>query len=75
MIGLCFAFFIMLAFRKQVSFLIQFFIRSIFGSIIFTFVNMAFGSTIIGVNLLSILTLGFLGIPGFVLLYATKILI
>lgn len=75
MIGLCFVLFIILAFRKQVSFVIQFLIRSIFGSIILTFVNMAFGGTVVGVNLISILTIGFLGIPGFVLLYVTKILV
>ncbi len=38
-------------------------------------INAIFAQTIIGVNVLSMLTIGFLGIPGVILLYATKLFI
>ncbi len=55
--------------------MIQLLIRSICGIAFLSIVNGVASSTIVGVNLLSIGTIGLLGIPGVVLLYATKILI
>ncbi len=74
LIVICIVLFLALTFKKQVGFIFQFLIRAIFGSVFFSVIN-AMAGTVVGVNLLSIITVGFLGMPGVVLLYATNFFI
>lgn len=65
----------MLGFKKQVSILLQFIIRGFCGALFLSIVNTAFASTIVGINALSLFTVGLFGVPGVVLLYATKLVL
>lgn len=74
LIGLCVIFFIFLAFKNQVSKIFQFVIRGFVGTLFLTLINTVFSQVIVGVNIVSLLTMGFLGLPGFVLLFITKMI-
>ncbi len=75
LIGICFAILILISFKKQVKYILQFAIRSAFGMLGFSIINMVTGSYIVGINLISVITVGFLGIPGFISLYILQFLI
>lgn len=63
-------------FSKKIGYILKFLIRSAVGVLGFTFVNMATSSlgVVVGANLLTILFVGLLGIPGFVSLYIFQFL-
>ncbi len=75
LIGVCFVLILLISFKKQVKYILQFSIRSAIGVLGFSIINMVTGSYIVGINLISILTVGFLGIPGFISLYILQFMI
>ena len=64
-------------FTRKAEWLINFVLRSIMGTIAIYFINMAvtfFGfATVVGINAVSVLTTGILGIPGIMMLYGLSI--
>lgn len=64
-------------FARKAEWLINFVLRSIMGTIAIYFINMGITflgfTTVVGINAVSILTTGILGIPGIVMLYGLSI--
>lgn len=64
-------------FARKAEWLINFVLRSIMGTIAIYFINMGVTflgfTTVVGINAVSILTTGILGIPGIVMLYGLSI--
>ena len=64
-------------FARKAEWLINFILRSIMGTIAIYFINMGVTflgfTTVVGINAVSILTTGILGIPGIVMLYGLSI--
>lgn len=75
-IGSILLLFLMSIFSKKVSYILKFLIRSAIGALGFTFLNMTTATygLIVGVNLLTVVFVGLLGIPGFISLYIYQIL-
>lgn len=68
--------FLLSMFSKKLSYILKFSIRSAIGALGFSLLNMAttsFGITV-GINLLTLVFVGLLGIPGFISLYIYQIL-
>ncbi len=64
-------------FARKAEWLINFVLRSIMGTIAIYFINMGITflgfTTVVGINAVSVLTTGILGIPGIVMLYGLSI--
>lgn len=64
-------------FTRKAEWLINFVLRSIMGTIAIYFINMGVTflgfTTVVGINAVSVLTTGILGIPGIVMLYGLSI--
>ena len=64
-------------FARKAEWLINFVLRSIMGTIAIYFINMGVTflgfTTVVGINAVSILTTGILGIPGIVMLYGLSL--
>ena len=64
-------------FARKAEWLINFVLRSIMGTIAIYFINMGVTflgfTSVVGINAVSILTTGILGIPGIVMLYGLSI--
>lgn len=64
-------------FARKAEWLINFALRGIMGTIAIYFINMGVTflgfTTVVGINAVSILTTGILGIPGIVMLYGLSI--
>ena len=64
-------------FARKAEWLINFVLRSIMGTIAIYFINIGVTflgfTTVVGINAVSILTTGILGIPGIVMLYGLSI--
>lgn len=76
-IGMCVIVLSIVAFRRKIEFVINFILRSVTGTIAIYFINsILFRQNIsieVGINPLSVLTSGALGIPGVILLYGVQI--
>lgn len=73
----CAAFIVVLFFSKPLAILFKIFIRGIIGALGMYAVNFILLplSISVGVNLLTALSVGVLGIPGFITLYALKLIL
>lgn len=79
MAAICIVFMLAIVFQRQLKFILQFVLRGILGGIGIVLINflLAFAGINIGVgiNFLSFLIVGALGIPGFITLYFTGLLL
>ena len=76
-IGMCMIVLSIVAFRRKMEFVINFILRSVTGTAAIYFVNLLLsGQNIpieVGINPVSFLTSGTLGIPGVILLYGVQL--
>lgn len=68
--------FLLSLFSKKIGYIFKFLVRSALGALGFTFVNILTASTgvLVGINLITLITVGLLGIPGFISLYIYQFL-
>ena len=79
MIAICIVFVVCVIFQKQLKYLLQFIIQGTIGGLGFLLINTLFsflGITLaVGVNGLTFLITGLLGLPGFVMLYGIMLVL
>ena len=69
LIGGCVLFLAVAVFAKPLRFILGVLIKGVLGAAAMWLVNFALGTVFVGVNALTFLTVGLLGIPGFAALY------
>jgi inhibitor of the pro-sigma K processing machinery len=69
LIGACVLLLAIAVFAKPLRFILGVLVKGVLGAAVMYIVNWALGTVYVGVNALTFLTVGLLGVPGFIALY------
>lgn len=77
MIIACLIFIGLVLLSKSIKYIIKFFVQALFGALGFFIANSLLISfnLFVGINLITVLTVGLLGLPGFIMLYVASNLV